>query len=273
MSKSSGSPPFNFFSDRIAEIIRQTIKQQMSRSESAEKLAQMIEQQQQTNAQLGHLVTAVSQLNERVQTNTQRMERNAARSFWRKMVWEVPPVVLAVLLAFGINSWWQGMKEQQRADAAVASIISEIKTNIEILERNISKNEVEIEKTLSLVQKLTNGKKDSTDYRGGIHIFTLTESAWQTATLGNSFQLIDNQLVIEAAEIYNLQLSREGRINNYFSNLFSPASFRNDSPSVLLFLKARRAFLSNLTDNDKYILRLYREFLEEYNHPTQTNRE
>ena len=62
---SSSTPPFNFFGERLAEIIKKAIKQQMSQSGGTDtlkpELKAMVEQQQQTNAQLGHLVTAVSQ--------------------------------------------------------------------------------------------------------------------------------------------------------------------------------------------------------------------
>ena len=141
MDTSSGPPPFNFFGERLAEIIKKVIKQQMSQSGSTDQLAPklqaMIEQQQQTNAQLAHLVTAVSQLNEQGQKNNRR---NARYPFWKKMALEVPPVVLAVLLAFGINSWWQGVKEQQRADLAVANVVKEIRKNRSLVETNTERN-------------------------------------------------------------------------------------------------------------------------------------
>ena len=282
MDNASGPPPFNFFSDRLAEIIKKTIKSQMAQANTADRmqptLERMVEQQQQTNAQLGHLVTAVSQLGEWVQENTQRIEHNAARRnatpLWKKMALEVPPVVLAVLLAFGINSWWQGVKEEQEATLAVESIIAEIKENDVTLKRNIAKNEAEEKIIAAKIQKIESGEGDSVNAQGPIHMFTLTEAAWQTASLSNVFKNINRDLLMDAAEIYNKQLSREDRIDNYFSTiLFSSETFQEDRQAKLIHLRARQSFLAFLTGSDQYKRRLYRQFLEKYDHPQPTANE
>ena len=50
----------NFFGDRLAELISKTIKKQLAQSDKSSvlqpRLEQMVEQQQQTNTQLSHLV-------------------------------------------------------------------------------------------------------------------------------------------------------------------------------------------------------------------------
>ena len=88
MDAQSPSPPSNFFGDRLAELIGKAIKKQMAQSNADHalkpKLAEMVEQQQQTNAQLGHLVTAVTQLKQ-LQENQQRSIPTPAPSFWKKM--------------------------------------------------------------------------------------------------------------------------------------------------------------------------------------------
>ena len=265
MSSASG-PSFNFFSDRLAEIISKTIKQQMSRSDPSStltpKLEQMIEQQQQTNAQLGHLVTAVSQLNERVQENTQRMEANASRSFWKKMVWEVPPVVLAVLLAFGINSWWRGVREQQRADLAVESIVEEVEKNVSTLKSSIERNSARIPKLNASAQLLEEASDSLARIEGlGIDNFELTEAAWQTVVMSNSLASIDNNLLMNAAKIYDEQLGRERRIDDYIASQYSrDFSFFRSLDNIEMNV----AFIENLVKKDKYLLRISREFLEKY---------
>ena len=263
MDSSSGPPPFNFFGERLAEIIKKAIKQQMSQSGSADQLAPklqaMIEQQQQTNAQLGHLVNAVSQLNERVQENNRR---NTRYPFWKKMALEVPPVVLAVLLAFGINSWWQGAKERQRADLIVVNLISEIKKNQQELERNIADNARRIPKLNALINALSVNPNDTSLVRGtGLDNYELTEAAWQTAILSNSFSAIDENIIMDAAKIYNLQLKRDDRTNEYLGSTYSRAlSFFGSLDNISL----HRAFLENLLQSDRNILRLYQTFLEKH---------
>ena len=281
MASQSSPPPFNFFGDRLADIIKQAIKQQMAQSDrqsAAEQdepnpqVTEMIEQQQQTNAQLGHLVTAVSQLSDRMEENTREVKHNAAPPFWKKMALEVPPVVLAVLMAFGINSWWQGVKEERKADLAVESIIAEIKENDATLERNIALNEAEIEGISAKIQSIENGEGDSVDAQGPVHIFALTEAAWQTASTSSVFQNIDKNLIMDAAEIYNLQLSREDRIDGYFFTvLSSPESFQEDNQSKLIRLKTRRSFLGILLETDRTRQGDYRQFLRKYDQSVSAN--
>lgn len=273
----SNPPPFNLFGERLAELVKKTIKSQMAQADRRDtlepKLTEMVEQQQQTNAQLGHLVTAVSQLHERVQENTQHVRHSATRPFWKKMALEVPPVVLAVLLAFGINSWWQQVKEEREAESTVVSIIAEVKENDATLERNIALNESEMDIIDAKIQEIESGRGDSVDARGPVHIFALTESAWQAASMGGVFQNINRELVMDAAEIYNLQLSREERINSYFfSVLSSPESFQTDDQSKLTRLKTRRFFLVILSESDRTRRGDYRQFLKKYDQPRTSNK-
>ena len=266
MDNASGPPPFNFFSDRIAEIIGKTIKQQMAKSNDTDtltpKLEQMIEQQQQTNAQLGHLVTAVGQLHKRVEENTQQITENATRSFWKKMVWEVPPVVLAVLLAFGINSWWRGLKEQQRADLAVENIISEVEKNVSTLKRSIKRNSARIPKLNSSIDILKANPDSTASIRGrGIDNLELTEAAWQTVTMSSSLTSINESFLMDAARIYDTQIRREKRIDDYIASIYSrEPSFFNSSSSIELNI----VFIENLVRGDESLIRISQDFLEKY---------
>ena len=268
MDSSSGPPPFNFFGERLAEIIKKAIKQQMSQSGSADQLAPklqaMIEQQQQTNAQLGHLVTAVSQLNERVQENNQR---NARYPFWKKMALEVPPVVLAVLLAFGINSWWQGVKEQQRADSAVANVVKEIWKNMSTVEVNVEKNSQRLPKLAVSIALLKANPEDTITLEGrGIDNFELTQAAWQALVISNSLSAIDENMVMDAAEIYDTQLKRESRVEGYLSSLYTrDPSFFSSLNSLII----NEAFIENFLKVDRRLLKLYGEFLEKYDHANE----
>ena len=263
MDTSSGPPPFNFFGERLAEIIKKAIKQQMSQSGSTDQLAPklqaMIDQQQQTNAQLAHLVTAVSQLNEQVQENNRR---NARYPFWKKMALEVPPVVLAVLLAFGINSWWQGVKEQQRADLAVANVVKEIRKNKSLVETNTERNGQRLPKLAASIALLEANPEDPVKLEGrGIDNFELTQAAWQALVISNSLSAIDENMVMDAAEIYDTQLKRESRVEGYLSSWYTrDPSFFSSLNSLII----NKTFVENFLKVDRRLLKLYGEFLEKY---------
>lgn len=221
----------------------------------------MVEQQQQTNAQLGHLVTAITQLKQ-LQEDRQRSIPTSTPSFWKKMALDVPPVVLAVLLAFGINSWWQGLKEQRQADLAVGRLVSEIEGNAATLETNLQRNAERIPKLKASIAVLEANPDDTVGLGGrGIDNIELTEAAWQMVTLSDAFGAIDEDIVLDAALIYNLQLKREIRINDYqgavWSRDFSFHSSIND-------FRLNEAFIENLNSIDQQLLRLYREFLAKY---------
>lgn len=268
MDGSSGTLSFNFFGERLAEIIKKTIRQQMKQSggtsELTPPLEAMVEQQRQTNEQLSRLAEAVGQLHHELQKNSQATasRRGLASRFWRKMALEVPPVVLAVLLAFGINSWWQGVKEQQRAELIVANVISEVKKNKQDLERNIADNAKRLPKLNALVEALSANPNDTSLTRHtGIDNYELTEAAWQTAILSSSFGSIDADIIMDAAKIYNLQLKRDARINEYIGSAYTRnLSFFGTLDNIIL----HKGFVENLIKSDRNILKLYQAFLEKY---------
>ncbi len=274
MDATSGPPPFNFFGERLAEIIKKTIKQQMAQSDQKDtlgpKLEQMIEQQQQTNAQLGHLVTAVSQLSERVQENTERMNQNAARRnaappFWKKMALEVPPVVLAVLLAFGINSWWQQRQRAQVAAEARANIIDEVQRNLSLLEPTYEENQRRIVTMKELVQQ-ARAYPDTLLQSIGVSVAPATDAAWQTAHLTGAVQNLDRTFIQNAADLYGLQ--KEVR-EVLYASVAAQNSIDSYRPENLIpSLMADASVIENYADGSQFVIRRYRQFLEKYSSKT-----
>ena len=70
---------------------------------------------------------------------------------------------------------------------------------------------------------------------------------------------------MDAAEIYNLQLQREHKIQGYLSSIYTRESVMNN---LVGLIRLNKMFIVDLKDDDEYILRLYREFLEKYGLPS-----
>ena len=278
MDAKSGPPPFNLFGERLAEIIKKAVKQQMAQSDQknplSPKLEQMVEQQQQTNAQLSHLLTAISQLNERIERSASRRNaeprnaeprnaepRNAEPPFWKKMALEVPPVVLAVLLAFGINSWWQQRQRAQVAANSKANITREVKRNLATVENNYEGNKRNIVMMKELIQQ-AKASPDSLIQGTGVKVFPLTDAAWQSSYLTGAIRDLDHSFIQDAATIYGLQEDIKAELYGTLSALTGIDTYQPENTISSLMIETD--LIKEYIGDSELIMRYYREFLEKY---------
>ena len=76
------------------------------------------------------------------------------------MLIEVPPVVLAVLLAFGINSWWQQRRADLAAEKAYRNIITELKINLGICNQIVRVEEQNLQRLETEINEVSQGDID-----------------------------------------------------------------------------------------------------------------
>ena len=258
----------NFFGDRLAELISKTIKKQLAQSDKSSvlqpRLEQMVEQQQQTNTQLSHLVKYASQLSDQLQENTQQVQKAATLPFWKKMALEVPPVVLAVLLAFGINSWWQQRQQVQIAAEAKKNIIDEVERNLQTLGKSYEENQRRLSKIEVRIQRAENSF-DTLVEGTGVQVFPLADAAWQTAHIIGAIQDFDPIFIQEAAYVYGLQKDIKEELFIAVSAVYDINVYK--TRNILPALNIEKDIIKEYTESSEVVIRYCREFLKKYDQP------
>ena len=187
--------------------------------------------------------------------------------FLRKMAIEVPPVVLAVLLAFGINSWWQQRRAEQVAAQSLANIIAETRANLNLYERVIQLDRRNLERLNRQISDVKAGiiHQDTLygagrGYGQGVNTFIMQEGAWQAATLTGGIGHFSPDLVQDASEMYS-------RI--HFRNVghagFSFGGYERYQKEMLLaYLLENQDVLLDHISNCTYEMDIVRSFLEKH---------
>ena len=167
-------------------------------------LERLVAQQEQTNEHLRQQRTAQEANTQELRDWRAATQRSFAQTFFRKMALEVPPVVLAVLLAFGINSWWQNSKQEQLVQSATRNIQTEIQFNLARLESNVEKNQQYLQDLDDQIATLTQeGFNESKDYGRGIAILPLKDAAWRAANLSGAVAQFPSDAIQDMAEVYS----------------------------------------------------------------------
>ena len=232
-------------------------------------VASVDEKLDQTNDYLAQLLRH----SEKLTDNTIKHQQNAVRRqrgwriFLRKMAIEVPPVVLAVLLAFGVNSWWQQRRAEQVAAQSMANIIAETHANLNLYERVIRLDRRNLRRLNRQISDVKAGivHQDTLygagrGYGQGINTFVMQEGAWQAATLTGGIGHFSPDLVQDASEMYS-------RI--HFRNVghagFSFGGYeRYQKETLLAYLLENQDILLDHISNCTYDMGIIRSFLEKY---------
>lgn len=191
-------------------------------------------------------------------------EKRISRAFLQKMAIEVPPVVLAVLLAFGINSWWQQRKANQVAVQSLSNIISESKANLMLYERLIELDERNLKRLNQQIQDVKAGVVyPDTLYGQAVNLFTLREGAWQAATVAGAVENYDQRVLQDASEMYskihfrNISHAEFNKLNGYE---------RYQEETLIPFLLENREVLEDHIQGCLYEMDIVHEFLTKYSH-------
>ena len=269
--------------DRMAELLKRQFEKQSAAGpkNSSEREASERQASERLEAILERLVAQQEQTNEHLQqqrasqeANTQELrnwraatQRSFARTFLRKMALEVPPVVLAVLLAFGINSWWQNSKQEHLTRIARENIVREIQINAEVLENNIQGNQRRVAEVRRSIQQLTEDPTDTADMAvRGMELYTLTEAAWESAGLSGSLSNLDQDFMMNASKLYRIQLSRN--IQTAGAALAMKDIETRKPENLLAALLQNELVLQELIHLEVFLLSEYTEFLNKYGSTT-----
>ena len=224
----------------------------------------------QTNDYLAQLLRH----SEKLTDNTIKHQQNAVRQqrgwriFLRKMAIEMPPVVLAVLLAFGVNSWWQQRRAEQVAAQSMANIIAETHANLNLYERVIRLDQRNLRRLNRQISDVRAGiiYQDTLlgagrGYGQGINTLIMQEGAWQAATLTGGIGRFSADFIQDASEMYSKIHFR----NIEHAEFRSSGYERYQEETLLASLLENQDVLLDHISNCTYDMGIIRSFLEKYN--------
>ena len=177
-------------------------------------------------------------------------------SLWQIAI-EFLSVVFAVLLALGLNSYKSNSDLEDEADLLSRKIIKELKKNQLELDTVLTRNKEfkAYVDSLRAVDTLPESLELSFASR------LLTKSAWDFTKASRSFSYLDEDLLEEAAALYERQDYYMHISNQMFQNL---AEMLMTDPAMERTLIMSNYFLLNLNSAGDNLADSYKDFLDQY---------
>lgn len=125
---------------------------------------------------------------------------------WSRLLVEIASVVFAVLLALGVNEWWQEREDARLAEETTAAVLDEIRRNRETLLDGVTVAEEarvarELDDAIATFRR--GGKPDGAAVNWDVAL--LSSAAWETARITGTIRDMPLDQVVEFAELYEMQ--------------------------------------------------------------------
>ena len=183
------------------------------------------------------------------------------------IAWEVISIVFAVLLALGINNYWQERSNRILGDETLVAISNEIETNMFDLDTSIMEMTVELDSLLLVKERMEN-EEDGDGTLGYTHPI-LTDNAWSTANITQAVLYIDPEIIMDISDLYTMQQMYEDFGLSYFK-LFSSLDFnRKENELVVVNSNIRQVQLS--ISLGEQLLQGYKDFFVEHKERLKAN--
>lgn len=132
------------------------------------------------------------------------------------IIFEFISIVFAVLLALGLNSYKQSLDLEKESQRIKDNILAEFQSNLHKIDTILLNNE-QYGKYLDSLVRLP--RNDVQGFYFEYSFELLTHSAYDVAQNSSSSNLIDNEFMLEAADIYHLQTFLEDFSLRVFENI------------------------------------------------------
>ena len=110
---------------------------------------------------------------------------------------EVFSIVLGVLVALAVSEWQEGRQLQERTQAALGNVRTELAQNVKILE-------IVHENNLSLIQRLTEDPAELGEDANFLPALQISDAAWETLRATGLGGYVDLDLMVKLSETYSL---------------------------------------------------------------------
>ena len=119
-----------------------------------------------------------------------------------RIIIEIVSVMFAVLVALGVDQWWEERENLELAAKMQIGIKNEIKKNLEEIE-GTHKNYTSTND--SLIVYLSKPEIDLDNFNLHLELAILTSATWNTAQMLRAIHYMDYEWIIEVSTIYELQ--------------------------------------------------------------------
>ena len=183
-------------------------------------------------------------------------------SLWKRMLIEIPPVVIAVLLAFIINNAWSARQSRKAVEQSLMRINSELSSNVSLYKRMIeldSANLVSVREQIDDLSK--DGYNSNFQYGEATNRFILNEGAWQAAAYDGSISNFDSEKIEQLSNIYTLIHFR----NLAHSSVLPPSYDLYLEEALMPYLKENEVVIEDHLAGLRYEYGFIKEYLNTKN--------
>ena len=120
------------------------------------------------------------------------------------LVVEAGMIFLAVVLALAAEEWRENRDRQELADRALNSVVEEVRSNLDELERSAPSNIARLEAARAVLEEMEAGD-ESGDVDIGLEVSLLSTAAWQSAQMSQAVHYFDLDAMRQLSEVYEIQ--------------------------------------------------------------------
>lgn len=117
---------------------------------------------------------------------------------------EAGMIFLAVILALAAEEWREKRDRQELADRALTSVVEEVRSNLEELERSAPANVERLEAARAVLEQMEAGDEPG-DVDIGLEVSLLSTAAWQSAQMSQAVHYFDLDTMRQLSEVYEIQ--------------------------------------------------------------------
>lgn len=117
---------------------------------------------------------------------------------------EAGMIFLAVILALAAEEWREKRDRQELADRALTSVVEEVRSNLEELERSAPANVERLEAARAVLEQMEAGEEPG-DVDIGLEVSLLSTAAWQSAQMSQAVHYFDLDAMRQLSEVYEIQ--------------------------------------------------------------------
>jgi len=174
----------------------------------------------------------------------------------RKLIGDMVPVVLGILIALLLNNWKQSIDDKKFVTKVLDSVTKELTENKSSLEEYIEKHQILLDSTSYYFDDESVSIKEIIGKAGGLGSSNIKNTSWQSF-LNQKIELVDYEVISLLSEIeedkQNLRIQIEQLISFVLQNLSSKETKHKE-----IFAAYIDSFL--FTEND--LLDTHNKFLE-----------
>jgi hypothetical protein len=117
---------------------------------------------------------------------------------------EAGMIFLAVVLALAAEEWRENRDRQALAERALNSVVEEVRSNLDELERTAPSNIGRLEAARAVLEEMEAGD-ESGDVDIGLEVSLLSTAAWQSAQMSQAVHYFDLDAMRQLSEVYEIQ--------------------------------------------------------------------